>query len=1107
MTTVNVPVGANVDSANRGIKGLIDSLRALRRETQSFRGGIKVAPPEEMAALTKTLQQATAAAGAFAKVDFSNLTDSARKAGQQIQKNLEGYLKAQRILNPGAAHSLSQSLAGGANPLAPNFNQMFPTLQGPALQRQMEYYFQSVLRGTRIAAPTIQAPAAGGAGMAAGDSAAPSGRPGVGGTVRAVAGQVASALPALSGLGSFGGFGAIATVGGLIGLAGRGLQINAQTAELKDAFFRQTDDTGQALESLTAAFDKASSAYGQSTNEMLATAAGYRRAALESDPNAIARGYGSAAGFARAYGLDVGQTAGTMGTLARYGVGGSGKTEQREFALMLGTVIRDSGMKAAPDQVLDDLAAYVSGHAAKTGLAATGAETGAYLSFRAATYQDKVLRGPEGMAMLGSLTGAMANGGGDLAQEVFLARAFTAAGVGDLYKQRYARDLGPFADLGELGGTGTAFGALMRQQIADSGGMNRYQQMAMAGARFGMTMPMAAKLTDIYNRMEAQTPGAFDAAAQDLQRRNIALETLNPTAIQTVLDAETATTPALKGMMARYAKENTLSEADAGALNKAAGSDDRETMLSAFLSVVARNGGQDTEAKAIREASKGLETELGKLGKEIQPLTTAITKLAGEAIDKLVGSIDRVSQFLEHPFSRITGGPDGKGGARPSFWEDMKESNRTGMPGYDDQQFLQEIYPKGYVNPDGTVSASAPPEVREHMGYIRPERVKKWIEKNGKSAPAAPSASKSAPDLPAPLQPLRDDGFTGGKYPYQDVIKRVAADKGVPEWALAGVIAQESGFGEHPVGDSGKSFGFGHLNTNGGAASAYGLTGEQILAMSPEEDIGYVADYLKQSIDAKGGNVVAGITRYNGGGDKDYAKHVFERLGEYGFTRTGGASAPASANAKGAKGAKGALTFNHPDQTGISDDLSRRLTATGRKLTILSGYRSPTHNARIGGAKNSMHMHRQAVDIDMKGMSNSERSDLVRSLHAQGIPRFGTYSKHPNMLHVDMSSAQGGFWPMFDEKNKHMGSAPQWFRDVSEDIRAGDASRQSYVPPDVLNQRLADQRGASRGQFGELTLHIDQRVNGETRARTTQRLRAGSGTRVPRMHGDVALTG
>lgn len=43
-----------------------------------------------------------------------------------------------------------------------------------------------------------------------------------------------------------------------------------------------------------------------------------------------------------------------------------------------------------------------------------------------------------------------------------------------------------------------------------------------------------------------------------------------------------------------------------------------------------------------------------------------------------------------------------------------------------------------------------------------------------------------------------------------------------------------------------------------------------------------------------------------------------------------------------------------------------------KPIIITSGYRTPTHNAKVGGAKYSYHMRGMAVDIRVNGISTKE---------------------------------------------------------------------------------------------------------------------------------------
>lgn len=73
--------------------------------------------------------------------------------------------------------------------------------------------------------------------------------------------------------------------------------------------------------------------------------------------------------------------------------------------------------------------------------------------------------------------------------------------------------------------------------------------------------------------------------------------------------------------------------------------------------------------------------------------------------------------------------------------------------------------------------------------------------------------------------------------------------------------------------------------------------------------------------------------------------------------------------------------------------------ALGRTFNVNSGYRDPEHNARVGGAKNSQHTHRNAIDIDVRDMSPEQRINVIEKASALGFKGIGVYD---NAIHIDM---------------------------------------------------------------------------------------------------------
>lgn len=91
--------------------------------------------------------------------------------------------------------------------------------------------------------------------------------------------------------------------------------------------------------------------------------------------------------------------------------------------------------------------------------------------------------------------------------------------------------------------------------------------------------------------------------------------------------------------------------------------------------------------------------------------------------------------------------------------------------------------------------------------------------------------------------------------------------------------------------------------------------------------------------------------------------------------------------------------------------------AWGRPLRVTSAKRSPEENERVGGAKNSQHLHGNAFDIDVSDLSQGERLDLIRQARAAGFRGIGVYN---NALHFDVGPDRA--WG----SDYSRGSLPAW---------------------------------------------------------------------------------
>jgi hypothetical protein len=92
------------------------------------------------------------------------------------------------------------------------------------------------------------------------------------------------------------------------------------------------------------------------------------------------------------------------------------------------------------------------------------------------------------------------------------------------------------------------------------------------------------------------------------------------------------------------------------------------------------------------------------------------------------------------------------------------------------------------------------------------------------------------------------------------------------------------------------------------------------------------------------------------------------------------------------------------------DKLQALRDALGKPLVLTSAYRSPAHNKRVGGAKNSRHMQGDAFDVRME---NHDPHEFESAARTAGFTGFGYYPKS-GFMHVDTGPARswGTPWPI-----------------------------------------------------------------------------------------------
>ena len=81
----------------------------------------------------------------------------------------------------------------------------------------------------------------------------------------------------------------------------------------------------------------------------------------------------------------------------------------------------------------------------------------------------------------------------------------------------------------------------------------------------------------------------------------------------------------------------------------------------------------------------------------------------------------------------------------------------------------------------------------------------------------------------------------------------------------------------------------------------------------------------------------------------------------------------------------------------------------GVQLVINSGYRSPQHNAKVGGVKNSYHVQGKASDLKPKGITPKQLYDVIIKLIKGGVIYNGGVGLYDTFVHYDIG-CQGRRW-------------------------------------------------------------------------------------------------
>jgi uncharacterized protein YcbK (DUF882 family) len=85
----------------------------------------------------------------------------------------------------------------------------------------------------------------------------------------------------------------------------------------------------------------------------------------------------------------------------------------------------------------------------------------------------------------------------------------------------------------------------------------------------------------------------------------------------------------------------------------------------------------------------------------------------------------------------------------------------------------------------------------------------------------------------------------------------------------------------------------------------------------------------------------------------------------------------------------------------LANNLQVLRDEVNKPIKITSGYRSPEHNAKVGGVKSSRHITGEAADFKIAGMTPKEVAAVIEKLIAAGKMEEGGLGTYSTWTHYD----------------------------------------------------------------------------------------------------------
>lgn len=253
-------------------------------------------------------------------------------------------------------------------------------------------------------------------------------------------------IPSIPGLGIPGGLGGIlkftlgmAGLGSIAGMVKQGVGQAQQEAITLDPLWRRLQSTAGAFDELREKTRSLGNGLGVTFEESIKLGKSFSSMAAEADTNIMLRGTRAGIGMARGLGMDPAEGVAFMGRSRFKGLFDG--TGERRFASLIATGVKEGGMQAAPEKVLQAVDQLTDS------LVRSGVSAGGQVPYmldaisRMNASKNPALRGEYGSNILGQMSSGIANPGGGEAGEFFMYRALNGK---DPYEYKLRAEKGAF---------------------------------------------------------------------------------------------------------------------------------------------------------------------------------------------------------------------------------------------------------------------------------------------------------------------------------------------------------------------------------------------------------------------------------------------------------------------------------------------------------------------------------------------------------------------------------------------------------------------------------------------------------------------------------------